>query len=141
MCFVMIKLHTQSVDLVTVSIEEPSYTITMSESTVEVCVTADKALDQPVNASLQSSSMLLYCVYCKKKPNNFLQLDEIRYVTLTSGILRSCTIFSFPEFLLTNNQADNIRAIVVSGNRRVNLGRSISEVIPQTNEGILITCL
>ena len=65
----------------------------------------------------------------------FLPLDEVKYVTLTSESLRSCAVFSFPEFLLTNNQADNIRATVVSGNGRVDLGRSISEVIPQIDEG------
>lgn len=58
-------------------------------------------------------------------------LDAVQLVTLSPESRRSCAVFSVPMSLFTANQVDNINAVVLDDTRRVNLGRSISEVFPK----------
>ena len=46
---------------------------------------------------------------------------------LSSDTLHSCGVFTFPSF--TDDQSDIIEARLISGNRRVSIRRSITEVI------------
>ena len=62
-----------------------------------------------------------------------LLIDESLNLMLSPDTLHSCGVYRFPAF--PDDQSDIIEAVILSGNRRVSITRSIAEVIILTTDG------